>query len=295
MEDDPFLSPEDFTILCNVVEALFRITFEDIPLASGWHPTSGFRNSDVGRYLQFNRWYFIPTVQEVDNGHLEDDQTASCESDEGSLPGIDDDFDNETLQSVPQTGIDTSIEIDHVSDAEQYKLEYSIALSPSYRVPVLYLAFRHIKRPMSNVPGPPVTRSVVQLDELLSILGVEEPSAGLSLVDCPTNPLCYGRYLCWMVHPCMTADALQDLLGMNEYTNNDAAEPSNYDLAELAKFGDLAKVKYLARYFAVWIGLVGKYFRLSLPLAVARAIDQLQRLPEPWDASCMEKQSCSMS
>lgn len=274
MEVDPFLSPDDFTILCNVVEALFRITSRHTPGTNGWSPMVDFRDPDVGTYLRFLRWFSISSVEpQVDN-----DQATLCESDEDQLSELDDDFDTETLRSVSRTEIDTPMKMSYVSEHQHYRMEYQIALSPSYRVPVLYLALLRTKKPVSIDLG----GSITNLDMFLSIMGVEQPSAGLSLVDSPTNPHIRGHgCLSWMVHPCMTADALRDLLSMDELINNSAAEPSNYDLSGLAKLGDMAKVKYLARYFAGWLGLVGKYFRLDLPMAVARAIDQLHRTPEP--------------
>lgn len=278
MQDDPFLSPDDFTTMCNVIEALFKITSEDIPAASGWHPAADFRDPDVGTFLRFLRWCSTPpTEQPVERDHLEDDQTTLCEPDEADLPELDDDFDTETLRSVSRTELDTPVKTYYDSEVKHYRLEYSIALSPSYRVPVLYLALIQTKRPVSIDLG----GQIVNLDMFLSIMGVEEPSAGLSLVDCPTNPLIRGQgFSSWMVHPCMTADALGELLMMNESTKDKTAECSDYDLSGMAKLGDMAKVKYLARYFAAWIGLVGKTFRLDLPMAVARAIDQLHRTPE---------------
>ncbi|KAI9883697.1 MAG: hypothetical protein M1823_004529 [Watsoniomyces obsoletus] len=129
------------------------------------------------------------------------------------------------------------------SISHQIEIEYQILLSPSYRLPVLYLRIRS-----------PTLEVELSLDATYRYLVPEQYRGSLRNADVGVlgalsmthHPLDHRP--CWFIHPCRTADALRELgQGVTVDINS---------------------------YLLLWLGLVGPSVGLSISAQSAQAVQQ---------------------
>lgn len=140
-------------------------------------------------------------------------------------------------------------------------VEYSIVLSPTYRVPVLHFTLRNLPSPLSPTSIDTVYRLLVPPDfrgslESVGVMGsISMGVSGSYQVAFRTSKRLtrvtqnhpFTDFPSFFVHPCNTADAMRELLRGRR----------------------VSPVEYLM----IWLGLVGSCVGLHIPRDVALAMN----------------------
>jgi ubiquitin-like-conjugating enzyme ATG10 len=140
-------------------------------------------------------------------------------------------------------------------------VEYSIVLSPVYRVPVLYFFLHHLPdHPDHPLPDLEKAHGLLVPDHLRATIRDMSIMGGISLSVRHAKDVAISQadgvrqnhpvtdFPAYFIHPCNTAEAMREIIGDRRIS------PSEY--------------------LQIWIGLVGSCVSLSLPSQLALTIKQ---------------------
>ncbi|BFZ64374.1 hypothetical protein YB2330_005517 [Saitoella coloradoensis] len=158
------------------------------------------------------------TTTSEEAGYLSIRVYRTTDHDDDDDDDDDDDLEDDLEDNIDDPGLALAHPTSNVTPTTI--TDYHILLSPTYRIPTLY--FR-LSSPIS-APAPAT---------LLS-------GSPVSIVE---HPLLGGTW--WMVHPCMTGDAMMDVLDIDTGIG-------------------------VEEYMSVWMGVVGSVVGLGIPLPLLR-------------------------
>ncbi|GAB1731854.1 hypothetical protein NU195Hw_g5171t1 [Hortaea werneckii] len=125
------------------------------------------------------------------------------------------------------------------------EVHYDIVYSPTYQVPVLYLTFPSTDR--SPLPSPDEVYNLLVPFTYRAQLQAVGPMSALSMTG--EHPVTGGP--AYFVHPCLTQDSMRAVLAGRQVS--------------------------AAEYLAMWIGVIGATVGLSLPVSLARKLQNSDR------------------
>ncbi|KAI6838136.1 hypothetical protein KC332_g8303 [Hortaea werneckii] len=221
------LTPNDFA---QGVQKLASAWFDVVPADRGdWQDARALEN-DGAYCLRITKVVRPHTPAVPPDGRdiiyattdLDRDVVSRGEAEETLLHFEEDDSEILTKLSPSSTGVQNAREI-----------HYDIVYSPTYQVPVLYVAFPSSDR--SPLPSPDEVYDLLVPEPYRAQLQAVGPMSALSMTG--EHPVTGGP--AYFVHPCLTQDSMRAVMAGRRVSG--------------------------AEYLAIWFGIVGSTVGLSLP------------------------------
>ncbi|ODQ55180.1 hypothetical protein SAICODRAFT_23844 [Saitoella complicata NRRL Y-17804] len=233
----PSLTPSEFEVACLHLQSQF--------LRGGvectWHRPPPPRSPWYRSVVEEQPGYL--SIRVYRNSATTSDPTADDDDDDDA--NLDVGVDEIELEDIDDPALAPPTH-DHHQNGSNVTLPivgyYHILLSPTYRLPILY--FRFISphpNPLTPILLSPDNQNQNQNQNQNA--DTIEIQGALSIAE---HPLLGGTW--WMIHPCMTGDAMMDVLDSDIDTGRVTAE----------------------EYMGLWMGVAGSVVGLGIPLPMAR-------------------------